>query len=162
MIAALLVKSPYGGYKFVRRWWYLGLLPWLGVTYQVFAPVDVYWNVDRLAVYGGMFQRSMIELADLEDVQLLATLPAPTRRVSGYAFAGRKRGTFELPDRGTIDLFLDGSSPPYVLLRARGNARSIAVNARDPEASRQLFERLQLEVAQRRAAANHFAARSRP
>jgi hypothetical protein len=150
-MSAWLEPSPYGGYTITGKWRVWALLACCaGTAYQMFKPVEVYWNMRSLTVRGGVFQRSIIPLAELGELQLLPALSAPTRRISGYEIAGRKRGTFEVPEWGTVDLFLDGSSPPYLLLPARGNARTIVVNESDPAASLELFERVQRETAERR------------
>jgi hypothetical protein len=144
--------SPYGRNALPLRWRAWGLLACsFSYVFALFAPVKVLWNMDQLVVRGGVLQQTHIDLADLAEVKLLAQLPVIRRRVSGHEIGERKRGTFELAELGTVDLFLDEEDPPYVLLRARGNARSIIVNACEPEESRELFERIVRDVAEGRS-----------
>ncbi len=163
MIGSWLKPSPYGGYTITGKWRAWALLACLlGTTYQVvFRSTEVYWTGPALRVRGGLIQRSVIDLADLGEVQLLATLPAPTRRLSGLEIGGRARGTFEIPELGTVDLFLDGEAH-RTCCNARGEARTVVLNACTSDASRELFERIRREVAEhRRAGSRNQEVRSR-
>jgi hypothetical protein len=112
------------------------------IGYLALEPVEIVVDVRSIRVRGGLFQTRSIALADLADVQLLPELPPVGHRSSGYAVAGRKRGRFELEGWGSVDLFLDRSEPPYLVLRDAAGEQTIITNSTDPEETRADFQRL--------------------
>jgi hypothetical protein len=123
-----------------RPWLLMGSVVLLG--YLALKPAEIVVDIRSIKVRGGLFQTRSIALTDLADVQLLLELPPVARRASGYAIAGRKRGSFELEGWGSVDLFLDRSEPPYLVLRDVAGAPTIITNSTDPDETRSDFQRL--------------------
>jgi len=153
MIGAWLQRTPSARYVVPRKWRAWLLLAWTcTLVYELaLQSVDFDWAHTILRVRGGMLYRTDIPLAQLGEVREISVLPSPIRRLSGYELAGRKRGSYELPGWGTVDLFLDAETPPYLLLPAHGNARSIVLNGCDADETHELFERLQREATEIRS-----------
>lgn len=114
----------------------LGLVGYL--LYQGMQPTLIILDQDKLNIAGSYGQS--IPVADIQDIQLLDTLPEIQLRTNGSAIGQVLRGHFRLADKNQVMLYLDRSQPPFIYLVT--SDQMIYLNNPSPEQTRQLFEDL--------------------
>jgi hypothetical protein len=78
--------------------------------------------------------------SEVEDAALVDRLPRIGARTNGYALGGTLRGHFRLAEWGRGKLFIEYSTPPYIVLFSASSY--VVVNCEDAEETEQLFARI--------------------
>jgi hypothetical protein len=133
------------------------------MLYQAFRPAEVRQSGSSIRVQGGLYQRLEVGLDQLQEVQLLDSLPPVGRRLAGYELGPRKRGRYEIAEWGTADLFLESRDPPFLLLRSnRTGTNTIITNLCDPADTWRAFGFVQQAVRERKLKQSPRAAAPEP
>ncbi|RPI55673.1 MAG: hypothetical protein EHM55_07185 [Acidobacteria bacterium] len=111
----------------------------LGQCYVYSREPSVDLTSETLSVGAG-FHGTEIPLSAIQTVTLVDTLPRIQRRTNGFAAGGLLRGNFRLDEWGFGRLFINRTSPPYVVVRTRDTF--VVVNFEDAARTRALYEQL--------------------
>lgn len=90
-------------------------------------------------VIDGSYGQTVL-ISDLQEIQLIDTLPVIERRTNGSATGEMLRGYFQLSQVGTALLYLDRENPPFILLTTKVD--KIYLNLETAEQTRELFDAL--------------------
>ena len=74
--------------------------------------------------------------SDIQEIQLIDTLPEIQRRTNGSAAGTVLRGHFLLSEVGQVMLYLDRENPPFIYLETSG--QKFYLNAEYPELTRDI------------------------
>ena len=81
-----------------------------------------------------------IPRVNIASVELVEKLPRIQSRTNGFASGGLLRGNFRLEEWGAGKLFINRSSPPYVVVRTADTF--VVVNFEDTARTRELYQQL--------------------
>src|SRR5476649_2689353 len=95
----------------------LGVVLLIAGMYAETRPPAVSIDTDTFSVRGGIYSDA-IPVSRITSVSLEQSIPPIRVRTNGFAFAGMLRGYFDVEGLGNGQLFLDGRTPPYVVVRA--------------------------------------------
>jgi len=101
-------------------------------------PMTAHIEQNSLVIDGSYGQTILI--SDLQEIQLIDTLPVIERRTNGSATGDMLRGYFQLSQVGTALLYLDRENPPFILLTTKVD--KIYLNLETAEQTRELFDAL--------------------
>ena len=82
-------------------------------------------NIQISGIYG-----QTIPFDNIEEVNLLDTMPEIVRRTNGYSFLSVKKGYFKTGGGRTVKLFLHSSEPPYLRVSDK-SGESVFINYKD-------------------------------
>lgn len=111
----------------------------LGQIYIHSQPPNVEVSSERFAAGLGFYGID-IPRASITSVELVTELPRIQSRTNGFASGGLLRGNFRLDEWGAGKLFINRSSPPYIVVRTAETF--VVVNFEDPARTRELYGRL--------------------
>jgi hypothetical protein len=111
----------------------------LGQVYLYSQPPAVEVSSETFSAGLGMYGIE-IPRASITSVELVDGLPRIQSRTNGFAAGGLLRGNFRLEAWGAGKLFINRSSPPFVVVRTANTF--VVVNFADPARTRELYERL--------------------
>jgi hypothetical protein len=111
----------------------------LGQVYLYSQPPAVEVSSEAFSAGLGMYGIE-IPRASITSVELVDGLPRIQSRTNGFAAGGLLRGNFRLEAWGAGKLFINRSSPPFVVVRTANTF--VVVNFADPARTRELYERL--------------------
>lgn len=103
------------------------------------APTQVVVGTDSVEFTGAY--GVTIPFAEIEQVDLLDTIPKIEMRTNGLALGEVRKGSFRLAEWGKCRLLLESAVPPYLLIRLKTGER-IVYNAADPAYTRRLAKQL--------------------
>jgi hypothetical protein len=116
------------------------------VFYAGLQPPAVTVAADGFSVRNGL-SRDTIALRFITSAELDESLPRVERKVSGFAVGETLRGTFRLDTWGNARLYVNVDHPPFVVVRSPAGV--LAVNFKDPERTRELYEELRRQLGSR-------------
>lgn len=99
-------------------------------------PAEVTVTADAVRIQS-LFYGTTLVAGELRRIELVTQLPRIRMRTNGYTNAGTLRGWFHLDQLGKGRLFVEMSSPPFVLIHLDDGF--VAVNFSDPSRTLQLF-----------------------
>ncbi|PKN84325.1 MAG: hypothetical protein CVU46_14535 [Chloroflexi bacterium HGW-Chloroflexi-8] len=105
-------------------------------------PILTNLEQDALTIAGSYGQSVLF--ADIQEIQLVETLPEIQRRTNGSATGYVLRGHFLMSDVGPVMLYLDREKPPFIYLETLD--QKIYLNSATSDLTRELFETLQVKL----------------
>ncbi len=111
----------------------------LGQVYLYSQPPTVEVSPETFSAGLGMYGIE-IPRANIASVELVEGLPRIQSRTNGFASGGLLRGNFRLEEWGAGKLFINRSSPPYVVVRTADTF--VVVNFEDAARTRELYQQL--------------------
>jgi hypothetical protein len=108
------------------------------LLYRGSQPPDIRIDSGNLAISGLYGQR--IARTDIEDIQLLDTLPHIEMRTNGSAVGDQLVGHFRLTNVGAAVLYVNRSKPPFIYLQTAN--QKIYFNLATPDLTREFFNLL--------------------
>jgi hypothetical protein len=96
-------------------------------------------TADGFTVKSAMYE-ARVPFAEVTDVALAPALPRILLRTNGFAAGGKLRGHFDVADMGNGLVFVDGTAPPFVVVKT--TASFVLVGLEDPAATRAFHDEL--------------------
>ncbi len=98
----------------------------------------VEFAADQVKIRG--IYSTQIDLGQVTDIRLEDSIPAIKSRTNGYAFGDTLKGNFLLQDLGKGKLYIHSRKGPFLYVMT--NQSYVIMNYRDPNQTRELYERL--------------------
>lgn len=105
-------------------------------------PIAISLEPQSLLISGSYGQT--VPFADIQEIQLVETLPEIHRRTNGSATGYVLRGHFLMAEVGPVMLYLDREKPPFIYLETLD--QKIYLSSATPELTRELFKTLQTKL----------------
>jgi len=121
----------------------LALFGFIGsMIFKEIQPISISLEQDRLTIAGSYGQS--VPFADIQEIQLVETLPEIQRRTNGSATGYVLRGHFLMSEVGPVMLYLDREKPPFIYIETVN--QKIYLSSATPELTRELFDTLQAKL----------------
>lgn len=121
----------------------LALFGFIGsMIFKEIQPISISLEQDRLTIAGSYGQS--VPFADIQEIQLVETLPEIQRRTNGSTTGYVLRGHFLMSEVGPVMLYLDREKPPFIYIETVN--QKIYLSSATPELTRELFDTLQAKL----------------